>query len=318
MKKFTLLLLMIASIPSFAQRQPMSNLTVFSDDGAKFYLILNGEKYNQTPETNVRIEELPNPYYDCKIVFEDKNIPVISKNELELVDMDGHPSDITYRIKKDGRGKYSLKYYSSLEIMPSRPRPANCAVYQFGHPNELLVGSDGHVYETVTVQQTTTTGGTMGVNMNVGGMGVGINMTVPADEMTMTTTTTTTTSSSGVGTNISPRPRPGQGGQVDNYDTGCRNAMGPRDFEDARKTISAISFDDTKLSTAGQIIQSNCLNTGQIITLIKVFSFEQNKLEFAKMAYDSCVDKNNYYKVVSAFTFDASKNELNDYLQARR
>jgi hypothetical protein len=317
MRKITLLLLMVMSIQSFAQRQPMSNLTVFSDDGTKFYLILNGEKYNNTPETNVRIEELPNPYYDCKIVFENKDIPVISKNELELVDMDGHVTDITYRIKKDNKGRYSLKYYSSIEIVPNRPRPAKCAVYQFGHPNELLGGSDGHVYETVTVQQTTTTGNTMGVNMNVGGMGVGINMTVPADEMTMTTTTTTTTTTSGgVGTNISPRPRPGQGGGYDN--SACRQAMPPRDFEDARKTISAISFDDTRLSTAGQIIQANCLNTGQIITLIKVFSFEQNKLEFAKMAYDSCVDKNNYYKVVSAFTFDASKNELNDYLQNRR
>lgn len=309
MKRITFFLMMTLTMQAFAQRQPVSNLTVFSDDGTKFFLVLNGERYNDNPETNVRIEELPNPYYDCKIVFENKSIPVISKNELELTDMDGNVTDITYRLKKDNKGRYSLKYYSSVPIQPNRPRPANCAVYQYGHPNELLVGSDGRVYESVTVQQTTSSGN-MGVSMNVGG--IGVSMSVPGENITTTTTTTTMTSSSG---HVVPRPRPGN---EPDYNAGCRQAMNARDFEDARKTISGISFDDTKLSTAGQIVEANCLNTGQIITLIKVFSFEQNKLEFAKMAYNSCVDKNNYYKVVSAFTFDASKNELNDYLQSRR
>jgi hypothetical protein len=317
MRKITFLFmfLVLNCINAAAQIQPMSNLTIFSDDGAKFYLILNGEKYNNVAETNVRIEELPNPYYDCKIVFEDKNIPVISKNALMLTDVDGNVGDVTYRIKKDKKGKYSLKFYSNIPIQPDMPRPANCAVYQYGHPNQMLVGSDGHVYETVTVQ-TTSTGGTMGVNMNVGGLGV--SMTVPADEITTTTTTTTTTTSSGSSYNISPRPVNGDYTQHQSGNHGCRQAMNMRDFEDAKKAISDNSFEDTKLSTAEQVISANCLNTTQITALIKLFSFEETKLEFAKKAYDRCVDKNNYYKVGSALTFESSKTELNEYLQSRR
>lgn len=322
MKRTTLLICIatvLCSLKALAQWQPMSNLTIFSDDGAKFFLVLNGERYNDTPQTNIRVEELPNPYYDCKIIFEDKNIPTISKSALMLQDIDGVVMDVTYRIKKQGNGKYTLRFFSEVPVQQNMPRPSNVAVYHYGQPNTIVTGNVSNVYETVTVQQTTTGGGgTVGMNVNMGG--VGMNVTIPVDDVdvTYTTTTTTTTTTGGGGVYNTPRPQPQNNGGYNGGNAGCRQPMSSMDFEEAKKAVSAIAFEDTKLSTAEQIISANCMNTTQIMAMIKLFSFEDSKVSFAKSAYDRCVDKNNYYKVGGAFTFDGSKTELNNFLQSRR
>ncbi|MFM7683799.1 MAG: DUF4476 domain-containing protein [Bacteroidota bacterium] len=48
-----------------------------------------------------------------------------------------------------------------------------------------------------------------------------------------------------------------------------------------------------------------------------IFGFEETKLDFAKFAYDYCFDVNNYFLVNDAFTFDSTKDELNEYLQTK-
>lgn len=311
MKKLVLsIVAVLLAIIGNAQLNPVGNLTIFSEDGQKFYLELNGERYNTEPQTNVRIEELPNPYYSCKVVFADSSIPTLSKNTLDIADMDGIMQDVTYRIK-NSNGKRSLKYYSSVPVEGNMPRPRNVAVYRYGTPNDMIVRADGVVVtETTTVQHTTGMGETMGVGMNVGGVNMGVSISVPG-ETVMTTSTTTTTTSSGTRYNDNVRPN-------DNAPRGCRYAMSARDYDDAKATIKSISFDDTRASTAMQIISANCLNTSQIIGLLDLFSFEDTKLNLAKTAYGYCVDQNNYYKVVTAFKFDSSKEELNRYMQQNR
>ena len=46
----------------FAQPQPTGALTIFSEDGDKFFLILNGEPQNNIAQSNIRVEDLPQPY----------------------------------------------------------------------------------------------------------------------------------------------------------------------------------------------------------------------------------------------------------------
>src|ERR1700758_2775877 len=50
--------------------QNNNNLIVFSETGDRFYLVLNGLKYNQTPETNVKVTSLNATNYKAKIIFE--------------------------------------------------------------------------------------------------------------------------------------------------------------------------------------------------------------------------------------------------------
>jgi hypothetical protein len=327
--RLTCLLILLCAVTSSAQWTPTANLTIFSEDGARFYLVLNGERYNDVPQTNIRIEELPNPYYNCKIIFEDKSLPDISKNALMLTDADGVMQDVTYRIKKDNKGKNVLRFFSFVPAQQNMPRPSNCAIYRFGNPNHIIAGP-GFI-ETNTISQTGSLG-TGNLNINAGGVNMSIDMPVVSGSVTTTTTTTTTTTRGGntggyrddyedhhddyQGGRNGRMPR--QGNNNGNYRGGCRMAMNNADFTEAKNAISKNGFDETKLSTAKQIISGNCMSAAQINSILTLFGFEASKLDFAKYAYAYCVDPNNYFKVSNAFSFESSKTELNDYVQSMR
>lgn len=93
--------------------------------------------------------------------------------------------------------------------------------------------------------------------------------------------------------------------------------MNPRDYEEVCQLISNESFDSSKLTLAKQAVSTNPMTASQILGICKLFSFESNKLEFAKYAYVFCVDPNKYYLINEAFSYDSSKRELNEYIQGR-
>ena len=91
--------------------------------------------------------------------------------------------------------------------------------------------------------------------------------------------------------------------------------MSHRDYEEACQMITNESFDNSKLTLAKQIVSANPMTASQITNICKLFSFESNKLDFAKFAYGYCVDPNKYYLVNEAFSYDSSKRELNEFIK---
>ena len=92
-------------------------------------------------------------------------------------------------------------------------------------------------------------------------------------------------------------------------------AMSPRDYEEVCQLISKESFDSSKLTVAEQVVSANPVTANQILGICKLFSFESNKLSFAKFAYTYCVDKNKYYLLNEAFSYESSKRELNEFIK---
>jgi hypothetical protein len=158
---------------------------------------------------------------------------------------------------------------------------------------------------TITTQQTTTSPGNGSVGISFGGMGT------TTQQTTITTTTTTTT---GTPPAAQAPPPPQATPIAAPAPTGCQNPMEYGDYEGAKKSIAAKDFEDTKLTLAKQISDGNCLAAEQIRGIMKLFTFENSKLDFAKYAYSHCTDKSNYFKVDDAFEFDNSSKELNDYI----
>lgn len=91
--------------------------------------------------------------------------------------------------------------------------------------------------------------------------------------------------------------------------------MNQNEFNTALNSIRSDSFESGKLNKAKQIVSRNRMCTAQIIQIVRLFSFESNKLEFAKYAYQYCTDKNNYYQVTDAFSFQSSKDELLKFIK---
>ncbi|MBC7946568.1 MAG: DUF4476 domain-containing protein [Chitinophagaceae bacterium] len=106
-------------------------------------------------------------------------------------------------------------------------------------------------------------------------------------------------------------------GRMGDYDTnyGYERAMDNREFSILLQSIDKEWLETNKLKSATQIVRTNNLTSLQVKQLVHLFGFEGNKLELAKQAYQSTVDKKNYFMVQDELSFSSSKEELNRYIR---
>lgn len=311
MKYLVIILSLVLVNVAIAQK---SNLIFYTENGERFQVIVNGVLQNSNPETNVKITDLVAPNYQIKILFENKALGSVDK---QIFFNQGN--ETTFVVKKNKDGAYVIRFRSEVLLAQAPP---------------TIVGQSSYVYSTVapvsttvTQSQTTTTvsgnnptGVSMGVNAN--GLGINVNMNIN-DGMTnnsttsstysTTTTTTTTTNAPVGGVIVEEQPTvvyvPGYAGSV-----GCARPVNPNEFGSIKNTISSKSFEDSKLTIAKQVVSAKCLTCTQVKEIMKLFSFEDSRLEFAKFAYKHTYDIENYYILNDAFTFESSIDELNAYI----
>jgi hypothetical protein len=358
--------LFVSTALSFTALAQTANLVVYSENGEQFTLLINGEKKNEAPTTNVKVGGLTAEWYQARIDFSDAKLADFNSN------IGVKPGlETTYIVKVNKKGEYVLRYYiegpksfedgESAVVATSAPKPTS-AEKQFAiaddhhteeHTDEMegedismninmdvsetgvqtgVQSNGGGKTTTTTTTTTTKPANTQSVNvgMNIGGVSMGMNVNIQdsedmhtTSETTVTKTTTTTTSSS-TGTpkpapkpapKPTPAPAPAPAAVVTT--SGCGIAMSQSTFETAKGSINKQSFEEDKLKVAKQATKANCLNCEQIKQMIGLFTFEESKLEYAKFAYDFCVDKGNYFTLNDSFTFSASVDELNEFLETK-
>ncbi|MCE9538466.1 MAG: DUF4476 domain-containing protein [Bacteroidetes bacterium] len=316
MKKLFSTVLFTAFIFSVLVSQNNS-LVVYSHDGLKFSLILNGIRQNNEPQTNVKVTGLNATNYQVKVIFANK-MPDLNQNAYLM--NGGEPSqntEYTYSIV-NVKGKYKLKFKSAApisELVNTSIPEQTVVIYT---PIERTTNT------TTTTTNSTGTSSNANIGMNVNGTGMSMNININdinggmgAGNSSSTTTTyssSTTTTSSNTGMNQSNNTTYVLQGYNGAY--GCPYPMGASDFESAKASIKSKSFDDSKLTLAKQIIGSNCMLCSQIKELMLLITFEASRLDLAKFAWSHNLDKGNYYKLNDAFTFESSIDELNAYTQS--
>lgn len=300
MRKILLALATLLLTSDFIGAQ--NNLTVFSEDGLPFYLILNGIRQNEQPQTNIRMEALTADYYAAKVIFNDQTLGEIEKKFLNITGPECKPCDVTYKIKYDKKGNLTMKPFNFSSLATAPPPPANVQVIHYNTTPMPAPVLGVQITETTT---THTTGSSDNVSMgvNVGGfnMGVNVNVNDGYGGTTQTTTTTTTTM-----TNVTPAQPVVQEPVCPQMTSSSYNAL--------LSTMEQKSFDDDKLTVAKQAASSNCMTANQIKGVMSAFGWEDTRVDFAKYAYAYCLDQQNYFQVNSAFEWDDSVQELNDYI----
>lgn len=88
-----------------------------------------------------------------------------------------------------------------------------------------------------------------------------------------------------------------------------------KDYTAMLAALKKEPFESNRLDLARNFFSNQHHSASQVAGMAKLFSFENNKLSFAKMAYAKTVDKQNYFKVFEVFSFGGSKQELSDYIQ---
>lgn len=319
MKK--LLLLIFITISSLLLRA-QNDLVVFSEQGERFYVVIDGVKQNAKPETNVKVTGLRQPMVTAKVIFDGGTIPDVDQKIYFMWEGEQKQGwEFSCAVVKKGDA-YKIKQRSCVQIVQAPPPPGQTVIVYSTTPPPVTEVT------TTTISSTTTngvapTGDNVNVNMNVGGVGLNMNVNVNdgnthSSSSTMTSTTTTTSSStttmSGMPDEPTPHPAdpiyvlPGYNGS--HY---CNWPMSPGDFGSAKESIKSKSFEDSKLSIAKQVLGSNCMLSTQVKEIMQLFDFEKTKLDFAKFAYGKTFDPGNYFKLNDAFEFESSIDELSKY-----
>lgn len=106
--------------------------------------------------------------------------------------------------------------------------------------------------------------------------------------------------------------RNGNGGYGNN-----RIAVDAANFEKMKDAITKQAFDDDKLTMAKVVMKNNWYTAAQLKTLTEKFVYDDNKLAFAKYAYDFCVDPGNYYTIADAMVYQSTKQELLQFIASK-
>jgi len=91
------------------------------------------------------------------------------------------------------------------------------------------------------------------------------------------------------------------------------------ELKDIVKALRKESFDQTRSQLSRQIMSSSrkLFLAAQVKQILDCFDFEPTKLELAKYAYDYTVDREKYFLVNDAFSFDSSKQALSRYIESK-
>jgi hypothetical protein len=87
-------------------------------------------------------------------------------------------------------------------------------------------------------------------------------------------------------------------------------AMNDFEFDRVLWAISKENFETNRMRSAEQVISTNYFTTAQLKQLLRLFNFENNRLQLAKFGYDKVVDQSNYYSLSDLFSFNSSRDEL--------
>ena len=91
-------------------------------------------------------------------------------------------------------------------------------------------------------------------------------------------------------------------------------AMTTASFENLRNTLRQEKFTSSKMVIVRQALRDNFFTADQVKQMAQQFSFEDDKLQVAKLAYNRTVDKTNYHLLYSIFSYSSSKEDLAKYI----
>jgi hypothetical protein len=233
---FTLLFAVAIAQYSSAQN---ASAVVFSENGEKFTLLLNGEKQNNSPLVNVKLKGLTSEFYQARVDFEDATLADFTSNTFAVK----FGYEATYIIRKNKKGEYVLRWTQETAIGAEANIPSVDPIKEYAIADDMVEeeplspppapaspavkNTVPAVNQNVTVTETTKTttkpaasGNTSGVNvnMNVEGFNMGLNMQVTDPTLseeteshttvTTTTTTTKTTTAPAPAPVVKPAPKP--------------------------------------------------------------------------------------------------------------
>lgn len=289
-KILVMVLLLVMATAGFAQRyRPVGGaLNIYSTD-APFFLYINNVLYNNRASTDLRVANLTSPRYNLRIVFADRQRRTLNGSGVQLVNRNGQYMDVVFSVssRRGNRGiilesmnpigRYNNDNYR--EDLPYNNRD--------GYGNEQ--GNDR--YRQSEDRDDLPNNSRDGYNNDRYRQSGGREIYRDRAENDI-----------GYSENEDNNP----------FDS---NRMNKTDSNRLNDLLNQKENDQDRLAIAAQELKNMRLRVSEIVDLMELFIRDDNKLTFAKYAYPTCVDKQNYQKVGDALSFSSTREKLIDFLK---
>lgn len=94
----------------------------------------------------------------------------------------------------------------------------------------------------------------------------------------------------------------------------CQQSLTEEDVESLKTKVTQTTLDKNRLLTAKIMINDWCLTSNQVRDVLALFTMDKYRLDFAKFAYGHVTDRTNYGRVKDAFSFESTKELLDNYI----
>lgn len=317
LKQITVIAALIISCSAYSMS---NNLIIFSQDGNKFTVILNGLRQNEKPETNVKVTGLNASSYKVKIIFENTALGAFDQY-VWLMDAGTEVTnkEFSYSVEQKKKGDWKLKPTSIADIPQSPTTTPDQVVYVF-NPSGNATPAAG---TTTSVTTTTTTGQTETVTTGVstgatatpqGGTtttNVGVNDGSGSTQQTTTTTTTTTGDGANVnmnagGVGISVVITDGMSGTSTSTTTTTTTTT-----NQSTTTTTEQPAPQPTANTATQCyFPMSATDFANAKASVQKQSFEDGKLKIAKQIMTTnCMSVAQVKEIMALFSFEETKLE---------
>jgi hypothetical protein len=95
----------------------------------------------------------------------------------------------------------------------------------------------------------------------------------------------------------------------------CANVANDANVTTMISKIEKEAYKPDRLETAQFVTRDYCFVSEQVVSIINVFTYDDNKLQIAKDLYNQTTDKMNYDIVVDAIEYKGNKDKLKDFIR---
>lgn len=88
-----------------------NNLVVFTQESTPFYVVLNGVRQNETPQTNVKIEDVKGEFQKVRVIFENEELGAVDQSVNFFKEDVEVKMEVVYK-----RNKYRLRYMGETAL----------------------------------------------------------------------------------------------------------------------------------------------------------------------------------------------------------
>lgn len=110
--------------------------------------------------------------------------------------------------------------------------------------------------------------------------------------------------------------RPDQGNHRPSHDRHEYRAMSDQLFRTFLSNVKKEVFPDDRMKMIETTAASANFTSDQCLQVVKLYTFDDDKMKVMKAMYPRIVDKEAFFTVISTLTFSSSKDNMNDFVKA--